>query len=218
MADKFSLVAEPRTLVGKKVRRLRRDGWIPAVIYGQQEPITIQLENGPLRRVLRAAGTSDLLELEIGDDHRTVLVRDIQQHVTRGDLIHIDFLEVNMKQVVTTTADLVTINSSGPEADNSGTPVQELRSVDIEALPDALVSEIEVDLSLIEQLNDQITVGQLKPPDGVTILTDPEMLIVRMQVIHEIEEEEEEEEDETYMPSADSVEVISKGRPDEEDF
>ena len=218
MADKFSLVAESRTLVGKKVRRLRRDGWIPAVIYGQQEPITIQLENGPLRRVLRAAGTSDLLELEIGDDHRTVLVRDIQQHVTRGDLIHIDFLEVNMKQVVTTTADLVTINSSGPEADNSGTPVQELRSVDIEALPDALVSEIEVDLSLLEQLSDQITVGQLTPPEGVTILTDPEMLVVRMQVVHEIEEEEEEEEDETYMPSADSVEVISKGRPDEEDF
>ena len=217
MSDKFSLVAEPRSVVGKKVKQLRRDGWIPAVIYGQQEPIIIQLENGPLRRVLRAAGSSDLLELEIGTDHRTVLVRDIHQHATRGDLLHIDFFEVNMKVAVTATADLVTINKSGPQEENIGTPVQELRSVDIEALPDDLISEIEVDLSMIKELSDQILVEHLPVPKGVTILTDPEMLVVRIQPVHE-EEEEEQEEEELYTPSADSVEVIGKGKQDEEDF
>ena len=217
MSDIVSLVAKPRSIVGKKVKRLRREGWIPAVIYGQQEPITIQLENVPLRRVLRGAGTSDLLELEIGDDHRTVLVRDIQQHVTRGDLIHIDFLEVNMKEMVTATADLVLVNISGPQGDSTGTPIQELRSVDIEALPNDLISEIEVDLSLIQEISDQITVEQLALPEGVTVLTDLDALVVRIQLVHE-EEEEEEEEDEIYMPSADSVEVIDKGKQDEEDF
>ena len=218
MSDKFSLVAEPRVIVGKKVKQLRRDGWIPAVIYGQQEPISIQLENGPLRRILRAAGTSDLLEIEIGSDQRTVLVRDIQQHATRGDLIHIDFLEVNMKQVVTATADLIMINISGPQTRNTGSPVQELRSIDIEALPDDLISEIEVDLSLIKRIADHITVEQLTLPKGVTVLTDPDTLVVRIQPIHEIEEEEEEEEDDTYTPSADSVEVIGRGKSDEDDF
>lgn len=217
MSDKFFLEAESRTVVGKKVKQLRRDGWIPAVIYGQQEPVSIQLENGPLRRVLRAAGTSDLLEINLGSEQRTVLVRDIQQHATRGDLIHVDFLEVNMKQSVTTTADLVIINKSKPQEDNAGTPILELRSVDIEALPDKLVSEIEVDLSLIKDLNDQILVEQLTIPEGVTILTDPETLVVRIQPILEVEEDEEEEE-EFYIPSADSVEVIGKGKQDEDDF
>lgn len=217
MSDKFFLEAEPRTVVGKKVKQLRRDGWIPAIIYGQQEPVSIQLENGPLRRVLRAAGTSDLLEINLGSEQRTVLVRDIQQHATRGDLIHVDFLEVNMKQSVTTTADLVIINKSKPQEDNAGTPILELRSVDIEALPDKLVSEIEVDLSLIKDLNDQILVEQLTIPEGVTILTDPETLVVRIQPILEVEEDEEEEE-EFYIPSADSVEVIGKGKQDEDDF
>ena len=216
MAERVTLIAEPRDVVGKKVKRLRRNGWIPAVIYGQGEPITIQLENGPLRRVLRAAGTSDLLVVEIGDDQRTVLVRDIQQHVTRGDLIHIDFLEVNMRQSVTTTADLVTVNTSKPEEDGTGVSLLELRSVDIEALPDDLISEIEVDLSLLQDIHDQIIVEQLSPPKGVTILTDPATLVARIQLPRAIVEEEEEEEEEIYMPAADSVEVIGKGK-DEED-
>lgn len=217
MSDKVSLVAERRSLTGKKVKQLRRDGWIPAVIYGQQEPVSIQLENGPLRRVLRAAGTSDLLEIEMGSDHRTVLVRDIQQHATRGDLIHVDFLEVDMKQVVTATADLVLVNVSGPQTRNEGTPVQELRSIDFESLPDDLISEIEVDLSMIDKISDQIIVEQLPIPEGVTLLTDPDALVVRIQPIQEIEEEEEEEED-LYVPSADSVEVIEKGKQEEDDF
>jgi large subunit ribosomal protein L25 len=204
-------------VVGKKVKQLRRNGWIPAVIYGQSEPIAIQLENGPLRRVLRAAGASDLFELEIGSDRRTVLVRNIQQHVTRGDLIHVDFFEVNMRQSVTATADLVAVNTSQPDEDGTGVSLLELRSVDIEALPNDLVSEIEVDLSLLKDIHDQILVEQLTPPSGVTILTDPSTLVARIQLPRAVVEEEEEEEGEVYMPSAEAVEVIGKGREDEDD-
>lgn len=217
MAERVTLEAKPRDVVGKKVRQLRRDGWVPAVVYGQREPITIQLENGPLRRVLRAAGTSDLLDLAIGDDHRMVLVRDIQQHVTRGDLIHVDFLEVNMLNSVTATADLVPINKSRPEIDGEGITLLELRSVDIEALPDDLVSEIEVDLSVLQEIADQITVGQLSPPPGVTILTDPATLVARIQLPRAVVEEEEEEEEE-FIPSPDAVEVIGKGKDEDEEF
>jgi large subunit ribosomal protein L25 len=217
MADRVSLIAEPRDVVGKKVKQLRRNGWIPAVIYGQSEPIAIQLENGPLRRVLRAAGASDLFELEIGSDRRTVLVRNIQQHVTRGDLIHVDFFEVNMRQSVTATADLVAVNTSQPDEDGTGVSLLELRSVDIEALPNDLVSEIEVDLSLLKDIHDQILVEQLTPPSGVTILTDPSTLVARIQLPRAVVEEEEEEEGEVYMPSAEAVEVIGKGREDEDD-
>lgn len=218
MSNKLSLVAEQRAVVGKQVKQLRRKGWIPAVIYGQQEPVSIQLENGPLRRVLRAAGPSDLLEVAIGNEQRTVLVREIQQHATRGDLLHVDFLEVNMRQIVTATADLVLINKSGPEQRNTGAPVQELRSVDIEALPDDLVSEIEVDLSLIRRTSDHITVAQLAVPKGVTVLNEPDVLVVRIQSVRGTEDVEEEDLDDTYAPSADSVEVIGKGKQDADDF
>jgi large subunit ribosomal protein L25 len=98
MSDvRLAIEAEPRTVVGKQVKQLRREGLIPAVIYGTQDPVTIQLENKMLRRVLRRAGTTNLIDISFGGQKRTVLAREIQQHLTRGDLIHVDFQEVDLK-------------------------------------------------------------------------------------------------------------------------
>ena len=218
MAERIAINAESRSVVGKKVKRLRKQGIIPAVVYGQNEPAHIQLENLSLRRALRVAGTSQLLNLTVdGKKKVTVLAREIQQHLTRGDLIHVDFYEVDMKQTIRTDVELVAINMAVPEVEGLGVGALTMRTVEIECLPDDLISEIEVDMSKIETLTSLLSIGDLAVPKGVTILADENTTIARFQITRE--EVEEEDEDGIEMdPTADSVEVIAKGKEEEEDF
>ncbi|MCA9945089.1 MAG: 50S ribosomal protein L25 [Ardenticatenaceae bacterium] len=214
--DRLTIDAEPRAVVGKKVKQLRRTGMIPAVIYGINDPVTIQLENKLLRRVLRRAGTTNLIDISVAGDTRTVLAREIQQHLTRGDLIHVDFQEVDLKVKITAEASLVLVGRSKMMEDGLGSDVLSLTSVEIEALPDDLVAEIEVDVSQLQSADETISVGDLPVPDGVAILTDPETTIARFEYAR-LEEEETEEELEGFEATADSVEIIEKGKADEDE-
>ncbi len=215
MSDRASMVAEPRAVVGKKVKQLRRNGLIPAVIYGQKEPVNIQIENHLLRRVLRSVGQTNLIDVELGDKTYTVLAREVQQHLTRGDLIHVDFLEVDLKVVVTAEAQLKAVGESVPGSENMGVATLALRAVEIECLPEDLLDEIEVDFSMIKTVDDVITVGDLTLPKGIAMVTDSDIVVARFERFKEEEEEEEEEED-LFMPSADAVEVMKKGKEEDE--
>ncbi|MEZ4593359.1 MAG: 50S ribosomal protein L25 [Chloroflexota bacterium] len=213
-SDRLAIEAEPRTVIGKQVKQLRREGMIPAVIYGINDPVTIQLENKMLRRVLRRAGTTNLINISIGKDTRTVLAREIQQHLTRGDLIHVDFQEVDLKVKITAEASLVLVGRSPMMEDGQGSDVLSLSSVEIEALPDDLVAEIEVDVNQMTSADEPIYVGDLVAPKGVTILTDPETAVARFEYTRL---DTTEEEDSDYEMTADSVEIIEKGRGDEDE-
>lgn len=193
MSDQIKIKADSRTVVGKKVKQLRRNGIVPAVIYGANDPISIQMEEILLRRALRAAGTTNVIYVELENKTHTVLVRDIQKHLTRGDLIHIDLLEVDMNVRVSAMAELILINreKSNPVADGLGILVQDLRSVEIEAKPDALVESITVDGSMIEKSHDVIHVSDLVAPKGVDIIADPELVVARFEVFRAEEEEVE---------------------------
>lgn len=213
--DRLAIDAEPRAVVGKKVKQLRRTGMIPAVIYGTHDPVTIQLENKILRRVLRRAGTTNLINISFSGQTRTVLAREIQQHFTRGDLIHVDFQEVDLKVMITAEASLVLVNSSKMMEDGLGSDVLSLTSVEIEALPDDLIAEIEVDASLLVSADEGIYVSDLVVPAGVTILADPETAVARFEYARlEVEGEEEGEE---YEATADAVEIIDKGKAEEDE-
>jgi large subunit ribosomal protein L25 len=212
MSDRVTIVAEPRAVTGKKVKQLRREGVVPGVIYGQSEPVKIQMDVKPLRRALRVAGTGQLVEINVDGKGYTVLAREIQQHVTRRDIIHVDFLEVDMASTIRSEAALFSVGESPLTDTGEGIIAQVLHSVEIECLPDALVSQIEFDISTIETTDDSITVADLVAPEGVDILTDPETLIARFEY-SAIEEEEDEELEEM---EAGDVEVI--GREEEEEL
>jgi large subunit ribosomal protein L25 len=216
MSERASIGAEQRLVTGKKAKQLRRDGWIPAVIYGQGENRLIQLENLSLRRVLRDAGTTSLIDISVGDQRHTVLAREIQSHPTRGDLYHIDFYEVNMQEKIVVEATLVAIGESVPEVDGLGTTSLVLYSVEIECLPGNLISEIEVDLSQIKTPDDYIQVKDLPLPEGVVILNDPEAVVASFDYTQE-EAEEEEEEELLFAETAEEVEVIHKGKAEEDE-
>lgn len=211
MAERTTIAAQPRSVVGKKVNQLRRSGWIPAVMYGRGEPTHIQLENLTLRRVLREVGTTHLLDVDLNGTPRTVLVRDIHQHVTRGDLLHVDFLEIDMAGTVTTEAELVVVGKIPVTLSVYGAAELAIRMVDIECRPDALVSEVEVNIGRIQNADDTIFVKDLVVPDGVKILNDPETVVASFVRTAD-------EAGENIPASADAVEVIKKGKKDEEDF
>lgn len=216
MSERASIGAEQRLITGKKAKQLRRSGWIPAVIYGQGENYHIQLENLSLRRVLREAGTTSLIDINMGADKHTVLAREIQAHPTRGDLFHVDFYEVNMQEKIVVDATLVASGESVPEEDGLGTTSLVLYAVEIECLPGNLISEIEVDLTQIKTPDDYILVKDLPVPEGVVILNDPEAVVARFDYAQE-EAEEEEEEELLFADEAEEVEVIHKGKQDEEE-
>lgn len=211
MTDRVTIVAEPRSQLRKQTKRLRREGLVPGVVYGQRDALHVQMAVNELRKALRKVGTTHLADLDVAGDMRTVLVREIQQHPTRGDLIHIDFYEVNMLETLTSEAELVAIGEAGPTKQGLGAPVLVLRSVEIECRPDALISELMVDFSLIRTPDDVIYVKDLVAPPGVEILTDPESVVTSFQYA-QIEEEEGDE----YAPAADAVEVIGRGKKEDE--
>lgn len=212
MSERTIIEAEPREVVGKQVGRLRREGWIPGVIYGTAGNLSVQMEQKALRRALRTVGTTHLADLSVGGKRRTVLVREIQQHPTRGDVVHVDFLEVDMKSKLRAEAELVTVGQALPEVQGLGVATLLLREVEIECLPDDLVAEIEVDLSRIQTPDDTIYVGDIAAPPGVEILTDAEIVVARFEYTTAEEAVEEE------GVSAEDVEVISRGKKEEEEF
>lgn len=212
MSERQTIAAAPRTVIGKQVKQLRRDGLIPAVIYGQSEPEHIQLENLVLRRVLRYASTTHLIDIDLEGRVRTVLARAIQTHVTRGDLVHIDFYEVNMRETITSEAELIIKGKSKPAAEGDGFDTLLLHQVEIECLPGDLISEIDVDATLITDADAVIYVKDLQAPEGVTILTDPETPVARFAY----EMSASEAEADASAPAADAVEVISKGKTEDE--
>lgn len=217
MSERIVIEAEPREVVGKGVSQLRRDGMVPGVIYGKGEPMSIQMDQKLLRRALRVVGTTHLADLSVEGELHPVLVREIQQHLTRGDLLHVDFLEVDMTHTIRMEVDLVSTGESVPEASGLGIVTLPIRQLEIEALPDALVAELSIDISKIATPDDVLYVSDIIAPEGVTILTDPEMVVARFEYAALAEEVEEEVEDE-FAPSAEDVEVISKGKQEEEDF
>ncbi|RMD52040.1 MAG: 50S ribosomal protein L25 [Candidatus Thermofonsia bacterium] len=211
MSDNISIVAQPRTVSGKKVKQLRREGIIPAVIYGQQEPVSIQLEQKALRRALRHAGSSTLIDINLGSDTRTVLVRDIQQHVTRGDVLHVDFMEVNMREKLTAEAELVPVGEAPVLETGLGTLMFPIRVVEIECRPGDLVSEIKFDISGMDSLDSVIYMRDVDAPKGIDILSDPDAVVARVETLAaEVEEEAEVEE-----LAPDAVEVIGEDSEEE---
>lgn len=215
MSERIVIEAEPREVTGKQVGQLRRSGWIPGVVYGQKDPVSVQLEQKALRRALRTVGTTHLADLKVGGQTKTVLVREIQQHLTRGDILHVDFMEVDMANTIRTEAELVTVGEAAPAIEGLGVVTLMLRAVEIECLPDNLVSEIAIDLSAIKTPDDVLHVKDITAPEGVAILTDPDMLVARFEYAAGEEEVAGAAEE---LEGADAVEVIGKGKKEEEEF
>lgn len=176
----LQLEAQPRELVGQKVKQLRREGIIPVVVYGAvDKPVNLQIGERDLERTLQAGGTSQLVQLQVNDGtSHNVLMRDLQRHPVRRTLMHADFYAINMREKQQVAIPVVSVNN--PEALVGGLMVlQALDNIEIEALPSDIPASIEVDITNLT-LEESITVADLPAMDGIEIVTDTEETLFTM--------------------------------------
>jgi large subunit ribosomal protein L25 len=213
--EQLELAVQSRSVVGKQVRRLRREGLIPAVIYGHGvESLPIQVHRSDLRGILNQASLSRLVALRVDDEEEThvALVREVQRDVLTDVTLHVDFLEVQMAETLTTTVSLHLVGTAPAVEQQGGMLLQGITEVEIECLPADLIDSIEVDISSLSELEQELTVADLITPASIEVLTPPQEMVVRVM---SIPEEEEEIEEEFVSVSPTEVEVI--GRPQREE-
>jgi large subunit ribosomal protein L25 len=181
------LHAQLRTLRGKKVRSLRRQGLIPANIYGRGiESVPVQFDVRALRDALSQAGTTTVVDVHLsatgsaedGTRH-PVLIEHVARHPSTGKVLHVDLHQVDLNRPVRAAVP-ITLVGHAPAVDVGGVLVHPLDTVEVEALPRALPQAIEVDVSGLTESDAQITVGDLRLPPGVTVDTDPETIVVQV--------------------------------------
>ena len=219
MAQQVALKAETgRELGSSSSRRLRREGRIPAVVYGlEAEPLPVSVEYSEARIALSGdAGLNALLSLAIDGDNQLCLVKDIQRHVVRDEVSHIDFIRVDPNAAFELEIPLVLVGEAKAVANVSGMVDQALFSLMISTLPTSIPNEVEVDISDME-VGDSIRVEDLNLPDGVAAAVDLDTTIATALVTRStleamrIDEEAEAAEDEEGAPAADAAESDDAG-------
>jgi large subunit ribosomal protein L25 len=212
--ETLELRATPREIIGgNRVKALRHKDIVPGIIYGHGiEPIAVQFDSREVEKAISEAGTSSTVQVYVEgvSDPYLAIFRDVQYHIIRRNVIHLDLQALNLKETVRVPV-TVTLTGESPAVEElDGVLLHILNELEIEALPTALVPSIEVDVSVLVEIGQSITVGDIAPPPGVTILNSAHDIIA--QIVYAEEEKEEEEEEEE---SPGEVEVISR-RPAEE--
>ena len=201
MAD-FGIVAEPRTIVGKKVKQLRLQGLVPAVMYGKEEPVNLQLDDRKLREIFRAGAKDAQIDLTIGGEKKMVIVRELQRHVLRGDLLHVDFLEISATDMIAAEVTVVLVDVAPVLTVEQGMISQLLQTVEVESIAANMVGEIEVSLSSMATATDTILVKDMVAPEGIVFTTDPDTMVARFRAAAVVEEVVEEGIDSGAAPAA----------------
>jgi large subunit ribosomal protein L25 len=204
MAERVLIAAEPRTVLGKQVKRLRREGQLPANVYGKGlESVAIQLDHREFLRTLKASGLRSMFELSITGEpeSRFVIVRSMARVGGTGEPIHVDFLQVDPNQPIHANVPIRLVGEAPAVRDLAGTLLQSLEIVSVRCLPLDIPDAIEADVSILKRFDITMTVGDVKAPQGVEILNDPSIPVasvapprIRLDVGEEAEEGEGEAE------------------------
>jgi large subunit ribosomal protein L25 len=211
--DRVPLKAQERTILGKKVKTLRKVGLIPAHVFGNNTEVEHVSVNGKdFLAAFKKAGETGLIDLRIGEEKiRPVLIKEIEHDPVRGELLHIGFYQVNLKEKVTVPVPIVLIEPEEEiESVKMGEAVvlQNLAEVQVEALPTDLIEHIEVNIAILKNIDDAITVADLTyNRETITILAEPEEVVVKLApaVTEEMKQLMEEQEAETEAAAAEQT-------------
>ncbi len=178
---RYKLAVEERKVVGKKVSKLRKDGILPANLYGKNvKSLSVQVPYKEFEKVYREAGVTGIIDVSVGDEVRPSLIHNVQQDYYKHTLLHADFFQVNLKEKVKTMVKVITVGEPKAVSEKLGLLMQTLNEVEIEALPTDLPDKIEVNVEPLAVLDAQVTVGEIKAPAGVTILTDASQVVAKI--------------------------------------
>ncbi len=210
----YILRAQKRELTGKKVKQLRTQGLIPAVIYGhdtKNENISLNLIN--FKRIYKEAGTSNLVDLNVDDEKSIkVLLKEPDFDALSNQPYHVDIYKVRMSEKLTTEIPLSFVDESPAVVELEGSLVTNRDNLEVECLPGDLVSEFEVDLSTLKTFDDVIKVSDIKIPSAIEVKVDADEVVA--QVMPPRSEEEMAELDEAIEEKVNEVEVTGQ-KPEE---
>jgi large subunit ribosomal protein L25 len=174
----IKMKADTRDVVGKKVKKMRKEGKVPAVAYGHDvEPQNLWVNLIDLERVYSKAGESAIIELDVKGKKVNALIHDVQLDPMSGKFSHIDFFQVQMDEEVETEIPLEFVGESAAVKAMGGILIKNMDTVPVKCLPADLPQHFEVDLSLIATFDDHITVADLKVSDKVQIDLEQEAVI-----------------------------------------
>ncbi|MCX6806870.1 MAG: 50S ribosomal protein L25 [Candidatus Berkelbacteria bacterium] len=220
------LKAEPREIFGKKVKSLREKGQIPAVLYGHKiKPLHLSINKSDFEKVYKTAGVSSLVDIKIKNEQaKKVLIHEPQTNPITSEPIHVDFYQVKMTEKITTEIPLKFIGEAPVVKEQEGVLITNRDSIEVQCLPDALVHEIEVDISNLKTFEDDIKIANLNISEGIEVLNDPEEVVVSITPPRSEEElaeleapaEEKVEEVEEVEKKEEEEESIEEEKPTEE--
>jgi len=177
--QKLELIAKERRITGKQVHRLRREGLVPAVLYGNGAPsLPLQIEREALQQLLHREGRSTLLQLKLdGRRATTALVKQVQYHPTSGELLHVDFQRVGAREKLKARVPLHFVGEAPAVGLGNVVIVRSLDEMQVECYPADLPAALEVDLSQLHEPGSAIRVKDLHPGSKVTILDQPDQVV-----------------------------------------
>ncbi len=211
--EKVTLQAESRHTGRHPIRELRNVSRVPAVVYGQgMEALAVSLDAKKLGLALRAAGNG-LLEMEIpGQAVLHVLVRELQRHPVKHNILHVDFLAVSMTQKVRMEVRVIQEGVAPILSDQDMVLVRNMDTIMIECLPGDIPEHLVANLAKLVTVDDEVLVSDIVAPAGVKILTEGDHVVFAVTPSRAALEEEEVAE----APKADEVEVVAKRKLKEE--
>ena len=211
---KINLSTEQRKILGKKVKHLRKEGKIPANIFGKDfKSRSLTVEEADFRSVFKEAGETGVINVKVGTDEYPALVHSVQLDPRTDALLHVDFHKVNLKEKITTHVPIIIEGESPAVKSGVGLILQTINELEVESLPTDIPSEIKIEASKLEEVGQAIHVKDLKiDRDKVEVKNDPEDTVITVQTAEMKEEEPEEE------VSPEEVEATAeKGKEEEED-
>jgi large subunit ribosomal protein L25 len=192
-ATRIELPVALRSVLGKKVKTLRRQGMTPANIYGHGIPsLAVQVPTPEMTRTIRVAGRNTMLELHVEGEkkRRPVFIRDVQRDPITDEFLHVDFYEVSLKEKIRIEVPLVIVGEAPAVGVYHGILLQSVNTITMEGLPTDLPPQIEVDVSGLEEIDDAIHVKDLDVSPSVTLMVDPELVVAKVAAPRLVEEEE----------------------------
>ncbi len=213
--DKIIIDAQVRTQTGKKVKFLRKEGFIPAVIYGRDvETLPISLKKRETTLLFTKISGSTILTINVDGKEHATLVREVQRDYIKNELLHIDFQAVSLKEKLRTHVSLTLIGKAPVLENFDALIVSGIDQIEVECLPQDLVDTIEVDISSLAEIGDAIYVKDLPKLANVEYLTNMEELVA---VANAVKEEVEPVVEEAAAVEGEGVEpeVIEKGKAEE---
>ncbi len=178
-----TLKANTRKITGRKVKTLRKQGIVPANVYGRDvKSHAVEINSKDFREVYKKTGETGIIELTLGKETRPVLVHNLQVHPVTSELLHVDFLQVNLKEKVNAQIPVELVGESPAEKSGIGTAVLLVQELEVEALPGDMIPKFEIDATKLTEVDQTVKITDLKyDSKKIEVKADPETVVAKVE-------------------------------------